>query len=119
MAKIIVSITHAADNPDKATLGFVVANAGLASAQETIVFLSSEGAFLSNEGYADGIHEEGFKPLKDLLDTFTGNGGSVWVCAPCFAKRALSEDKLIPNATLVGGAKVVEELSQGASCISY
>lgn len=119
MAKIIVSITHSRDNPDKATLGFVVANAGVASGQETIVFLSSEGAYLSNEGYADGIHEEGFKPLKELLDTFTGNGGTVWVCAPCFARRKLSEDKLIRNATLVGGAKVVEALSQGASCISY
>ena len=119
MAKIIVSVTHSADNPDKATLGFVVANAGVASGQETIVFLSSEGAYLSNEGYADEIHEEGFKPLKELLDTFTGNGGTVWVCAPCFTKRKLSEDKLIATATLVGGAKVVEELSLGASCISY
>jgi len=119
MAKIIVSVTHAGENPDKATLGFVVANAGVASAQETVVFLSSEGAYLSNEGYADDIHEEGFKPLKELLDTFTGNGGTVWVCAPCFAKRKLSEEKLIANATLVGGAKVVEALSQGASCISY
>jgi predicted peroxiredoxin len=91
----------------------------LASGQETIVFLSSEGSYLSNEGYADDVHEEGFKPLKELLDTFTGNGGTVWVCAPCFARRKLSEDKLIPNATLVGGAKVVEALSQGASCISY
>lgn len=119
MAKIIVSITHAADDPDKATLGFVVANAGLASGQETIVFLSSEGAYLSNDGQADDIHEDGFKPLKELLETFTRNGGAVWVCAPCFAKRQLSEDKLIANATLVGGAKVVEALAQGASCISY
>lgn len=119
MAKIIVSITHGKDNADKATLGFVVANAGLVSGQETIVFLSSEGAYLSNEGNADGIHEEGFKPLKELLDAFTGNGGAVWVCAPCFARRKLSEEKLIRNATLVGGAKVVEALSQGAACISY
>ncbi len=119
MAKIIVSITHSADNPDKATLGFVVANAGMASGQETVVFLSSEGAYLASEGYADGIHEEGFKPLKELLDSFTGNGGTVWVCAPCFAKRQLSQDQLIRNALLVGGAKVVEALSQGASCISY
>lgn len=119
MAKIIVSITTARNDPDKATLGLVVANAGLVSGQETIVFLSSEGAYLSSKGYADDIHEQGFKPLRELLDTFTSHGGAVWVCAPCFAKRQLAEDNLIANATLVGGAKVVEALSQGAACISY
>ena len=40
--KLCVSITHAKNDPDKATVGFVVANAAAASAQETLVFLSTE-----------------------------------------------------------------------------
>lgn len=37
MAKFMVSITHAKDNPDNATVGFVVANASVASGIETVV----------------------------------------------------------------------------------
>ncbi len=119
MAKLVVSITYANDNPDKATIGLVVANAGIASGQETIVFFSSEGVYLGKKGFADGIHEEGFAPLKDLLGSFIENGGTLWFCAPCCKKRGLSEEDLVPNAAIVGGAKLVEVLSQGAACISY
>ncbi|HMA34132.1 MAG TPA: DsrE family protein [Chloroflexia bacterium] len=119
MAKLVVSITCAKDNTDKATVGFVVANAGVVSGVETVVFLSTEGVRLAEQGYADGILEEGFKPLRELLESFTANGGTIWVCSPCFKKRALAEDKLVPGALIVGGAKLVEFLSQGASCITY
>ncbi len=119
MAKMVVSITCAKNDTDKATVGFVVANAGVVSGVETVVFLSTDGVYLSEQGYADSIHEEGFKPLKELIESFTGEGGIIWVCSPCFKKRGLSEEKLIESATIVGGAKLVEFLSQGASCITY
>ncbi len=119
MAKMVVSITCAKNDADKATVGFVVANAGVVSGVETVVFLSTEGVYLAEQGYADDIHEEGFKPLKELVESFTGAGGTIWVCSPCFKKRSLSEDKLVDQALIVGGAKLVEFLSQGASCVSY
>jgi len=119
MGKLVVSITCSRNDPDKATVGMVVANAGLVSGQETVVFFSTEGAYLGCKGQADGIHEEGFKPLQELMDTFAENGGAFWVCAPCFKKRKLDEAQLIDKATLVGGAKLVEILSQGAACVTY
>jgi methionine synthase II (cobalamin-independent) len=61
-----VSITHSQDNTDKATVGFVVANAAVASDKDTMVFLSIEGVRLSQKGFADTIHEPGFAPLKEL-----------------------------------------------------
>ena len=119
MARFCVSITHAKDNADKATVGFVVANAALGSGKETLVFLSVEGTRLAVDGYADDIHEEGFAPLKQLMGDFAGNGGSIWVCSPCFKKRALDAQKLVSRATIVGGAKLVEFLGDGAPCVSY
>ncbi|PLR80116.1 sulfur reduction protein DsrE [Bacillus canaveralius] len=117
--KFLVSLTNAKNDPDKATVGFVVANAAVASGQETVVFLNVEGAFLASKGYADEIHEEGFAPLKQLMDQFIEAGGTVWVCSPCFKKRNLEEDNLIEGATIVGGAKLVEFLSLGAASITY
>lgn len=117
--KITVSITTAKNDPDKATVGFVVANAAVASGQETVVFLNVEGAYLAEKGYADDIHEDGFAPIKQLMDQFVEAGGTIWVCSPCYKKRGLSEDNLIEGATIVGGARLVEFLSQGAASITY
>jgi len=119
MAKIVVSITCAKDNPDKATVAMVIANAALVSGQEAIVFLSTEGVRLGVKGYVDDIREEGFAPMKELLTSFLENGGIMWVCTPCFKKRKYAEGDLVEGAKLVGGATLVEALSQGAACVGY
>ncbi|MSU63626.1 MAG: sulfur reduction protein DsrE [Pedosphaera sp.] len=119
MGKFCVSLTAAKDNPDKATVGFVVANAALGSGQDTLVFLSIEGVHLSQKGFADSIHEEGFAPLKDLMASFASSGGKIYVCSPCFKKRKLDENNLVEGAVIVGGAKLVEFLAGGSPCISY
>jgi predicted peroxiredoxin len=117
--KFCVSLTHAKDNTDKATVAFVVANAALGSGKETLVFLSIEGVRLSQKGFADGIHEEGFAPLKELMENFAKGGGAMYVCSPCFKKRKLDENNLMAGASIVGGAKLVEFLSDGSPCVSY
>jgi len=119
MAKLLISVTNAKNDTDRATVAFVVANASVASCVETVVFLSTEGVRISQKGYADDIHEEGFAPLKELLDNFIGAGGTIWVCSPCFKKRALDENKLTANTAIVGGAKVVEFLATGGTSITY
>jgi predicted peroxiredoxin len=117
--KFVVSLTHAKNDTDKATVAFVVANAAVASDKDTLVFLSIEGTRLSQKGYADDIHEEGFAPLKELMTNFVNAGGKIYVCSPCFKKRALAEDKLVPGAAVVGGAKLVEFMGEGSPSVSY
>src|SRR5579872_5895872 len=96
--KFCVSLTCAKDNTDKATVAFVVANAAAASEKETLVFLSIEGVRLSQKGYADDIHEEGFAPLRELMSNFASAGGKIFVCSPCFNKRKLDANNLVPGA---------------------
>ena len=117
--KFCVSITHAKDNTDKATVGFVVANAAVGSGKETLVFLSVEAVRLSQKGFAEDIHEEGFAPLRELMENFAKAGGTIYVCSPCFKKRKLDEANLVAGASVVGGAKLVEFLSDGSPCVSY
>ncbi|MEZ6021631.1 MAG: DsrE family protein [Planctomycetota bacterium] len=117
--RFCVSLTSAKNDTDKATVAFVVANAAVASEKETVMFLSTEAVHLCQQGYADGVHEEGFAPLGELISKFAQAGGIIWVCSPCFKKRGLDESKLIPGATIVGGASLVEFLSVGAPCVSY
>jgi len=117
--RFCVSVSCAKDNTDKATVAFVVANAAVGSGKETMVFLNVEGVRLSQKGYTDGIHEEGFAPLKELMDNFAKAGGIMYVCSPCFKKRKLDENRLVAGAAIVGGAKLVEFLSDGSPCVSY
>ena len=117
--KFCVTITHAKDNADKATVAFVIANAAVASDKDTMVFLSTEGVRLSQQGYCDDIHEDGFAPLAQLVANFVKAGGKIWVCSPCFKKRGLVEEQLIAGTTMVGGAKLVEFLADGSPCVSY
>ena len=117
--RFCVSLTHAKDNSDKATVAFVVANAALGSGKETLVFLSVEGVRLAQKGYNGDIHEEGFAPLGELMENFAKNGGTIYVCSPCFKKRTLDENALVAGAAIVGGAKLVEFLSEGSPCVSY
>lgn len=117
--RFCVSLTAAKDNSDKATVAFVVANAALGSGQDTLVFLSVEGVRLSQKGYADDIHEEGFAPLRELMGNFAQAGGRIYVCSPCFKKRNLDENNLVEGAVIVGGAKLVEFLAAGSPCVSY
>jgi hypothetical protein len=41
------------------------------------------------------------------------------VCSPCFRRRKLDENNLVPGAVIVGGAKLVEFLSDGSPSVSY
>jgi predicted peroxiredoxin len=115
-----VSITHCRSDGDKATLGFVVANAGIGCEKETMVFLSSDGVWAAVKGEADRVNEGApFAPLRDLIDKFVGNGGTILVCTPCMKKRGIEEGQLIPGARPAGGAALVEWLSDGSPCVCY
>lgn len=115
-----VSITHCRTDGDKATLGFVVANAAQGSEKETLVFLSTDGVYCAVKGEAEKIDEGApFAPLKELINKFLGAGGKVYVCTPCLKKRGLSEADLIEGTTPAGGAALVEWLCNGSPCVSY
>jgi predicted peroxiredoxin len=117
--KFVISLTRAKDDTDRATVAFVVANAAVASDKEVVVFLNIEGTRLSQKGYADDIHEAGFAPLKELITNFVNAGGKMYVCSPCFKKRNLDENNLIPGAAVVGGAKLVEFMGEACPSMSY
>ena len=117
--KFCINLTCSTDNADRATVAFVVANAAVASDKDTLVFLSIEAVRLSQKGVAETIHEEGFAPLKDLMNSFLEAGGKIFVCSPCFKKHKLDENNLVDGALIVGGAKLVEFMADGCPSLSY
>src|SRR5438128_10543780 len=119
MAKLLVHATHGKDDPERATLPFVVANVAANADQETVVLLTIDGVWLATKGYADDIHKDGFQPLKDVLESFTSNGGQVWACGACAKPREITEADLIPGARIVTAAMAVERLAGGSASLSF
>jgi len=115
-----VSITNCRLDEDKATVGFVVANAAIGSEKDTLVFLSTDGVWAAVKGEAEKVNVGApFAPLKELVDKFVAAGGKIMVCAPCMKKRDITEDRLIDGAHPAGGAALVEWLSNGSPCVGY
>lgn len=115
-----VTITHCRTDGDKATLGFVVANAAQGSGKETMVFLSTDGVYCAAKGEAEKINEGApFAPLKELINKFVEAGGKIYVCTPCMKKRGIDPEQLIEGATPAGGAALVEWLSNGSPAVAY
>jgi len=57
--------------------------------------------------------------LDDLFDEFVDNGGQVWLCGACTGPRDITEDQLRKGAAIVGAAKVVEEVVNGARTVAF
>src|SRR5947209_10526020 len=118
-SKILVNATHGKEDPERATLAFIVGNVAVTADQEAVVLLTIEGVCLATEGYADEIEEPGFPPLREVLASFVANGGEIWACGTCAKPRGITESDLIEGAKIVTAANVVEYMADGASTLSF
>ena len=119
MAKLIVSCDHGREDPERATLPFIVANVAASADQQTAVLLTIEGVWVATKGYADNIQKEGFPPLKEVMQQFIANGGEIWACGTCTKPRNIGEGDLIEGARVVTAAYVVDQIVSGAQSVSF
>jgi uncharacterized protein len=119
VARILVNATHGKDDPERATLAFIVGNIAASADQEAVVLLTIDGVWLATKGYAEDIHKEGFQPLAEVVKAFTSNGGQIWACGTCTKPRGISEADLVEGAKVVSAANVVEYMAGGASTLSF
>ena len=117
--KILVNCTHGRDEPERATLAFVVGNVSATAAQATVVLLTCEGVWLATHGYADGIEHPGMPALRDVRSSFVDAGGQIWACGACTNPRGITATDLVPGAQIVTAASVVEAMAGGASTLSF
>ncbi|MBK9179746.1 MAG: DsrE family protein [Acidimicrobiales bacterium] len=119
--RFLVNLTRGAEDPDRATIAFVVANAALASGKETMVFVSNDAVRFAVPGGADGVHADGLPPLAELVAIFGEEGGALLVCTPCAKVRELDTSELVPGAAMGGGPGLVEFMTAegAAASVSY
>ena len=112
--KLIFNCTYGKEDPERASLPFVAGNVAAAAGQEAIVFCTVEAVWLGTKGGTDGIAAKGLETLSKIYSDFIGKGGKVWLCGACTKPRRITEELLANGATIVGAAKLVEEIALGA-----
>jgi len=119
MATLLIHCTHGREDPERATLAFIVGNVAASADQDVVLLLTIEGVWLATQGYADDIHKDGFPALSEVMASFRTNGGQIWVCGTCAQPRGITEDHLIEGAKIVTAANVVERLVGGAASLDF
>jgi uncharacterized protein len=116
---LVFNCTHGSDDPERATLPFVAANIASTAGQDAVVLCTIEAVWLGTDGGADGVAFPGLPVLDDLFEEFIGNGGRVWLCGACTQPRGIGEEQVRKGALIVGAAKVVEEIVDGARTVAF
>lgn len=113
MPRFLAQATHGREDPERATLPFIVANVAASADQEAIVLLTIEGVWLATKGYADDIHFHGMQPLSEVIASLLAAGGQIWACGACTKPRGIVDEHLIQGARIISAVDVVAELAGG------
>ena len=117
--KIVYIATCAGENPEKASLPFVLANAALVMEVDAVVALQGTGVYLAKNGYLDNVFAAGLPPLKELVKNFVDAGGRLLVCVPCIRERKIDESELIEGAEPTAAAKLTLEFLSANATLVY
>jgi predicted peroxiredoxin len=116
---LLIISTIGPENPEKATLPFVLATASQALDVEVTMFLQSSAVVLAKQGEAEKVNADGFMPLKELLDSFLGMDGKLYLCSPCLAERQIAKDELIAGAEIGAAGTLVDSVMGATKVVTY
>nr|WP_296068306.1 DsrE family protein [uncultured Actinoplanes sp.] len=116
---LVVKTTAGADAPERCSQAFTVASTAAASGVDVSFWLTGESAWFALPGRAARFELPHSAPLPDLLDLLLANG-QVTLCTQCAARRAITEEDVLPGIRIAGAAVFVEEiLADGAQALVY
>ena len=118
--KVVFMVTHGPDDPELATIPFVMACAALASDVKVIVGFQGDGVRLVHKGEADLVQAAEFAPLAKLMTDFRELGGEMLVCSPCIKSRGFAApDDLIDGAEVVAAGRFIAEITAATNSLVY
>ena len=117
--KILIFGTHGPEDPERASLPFVIGNAALVMDVNVVVMLQGNAVILAKKGCYEHVFAAGLPPLKDLVDSFLEQGGTLLICTPCIQERGITKEMLLDMATPVKAARAVMEILEANNVLNY
>lgn len=115
---LLFHCTAGANEPERATVPFIAANVAAASGQRATVVCTLDAVWFGTPNGAEGVAAPEMSPLADLLDGFLASGGELWLCSACTRPRGIDESDVREGAVIVGAARIVEAIVEGARSIT-
>jgi len=117
--KLVIFGTHGPEDPERASLPFVIANAALVMEVKVTVMLQGTASILAKKGCYEHVFAAGLPPLKELVDSFIDQGGTLLVCTPCIQERKITPDMLVKMAKPVKAGRAVMEVLEATNVLTY
>jgi predicted peroxiredoxin len=117
--KLVIISTIGSENPEKATLPFVLATAAQATDVDVEVILQSTAVVLAKKGEAENVKAHDFMPLIELMNNYISQGGKLNVCSPCLKSRNIAKEDLIEGSVVIAAGTVVSEVLSAKSVVTY
>jgi predicted peroxiredoxin len=118
--KLLIMCTWGPEDPERATMPFVMATAAQAAGVEVVMGFQAGGVKLLVKDAAETVQAPMFPPLKQLLDAYVEAGGRLLACGPCVKWRELQADAdLVAGAMVVNTATFVKECTDATNVLMY
>lgn len=116
--KIVIQLTVAQSDPERASMAFSIAAAAMASDVPVSFWLAGEAVTLGLKESAPDIAvpygPDVINVVKQLL-----NLELMWVCSPCLSRRGITPSQLSPGLKIAGATGFVSELQSDAVALVY
>lgn len=99
--KMILTITHATDNEDRANAAVAMAVSLVSEEVDLVLFFIFEGAHLARQGVAGTIRGRNFAPVADLFPILLEAEVPMYLCGACAKTYGIGEADLVPGVKIV------------------
>lgn len=117
--KLVFMVTHGPNEPELATIPFVMAGAALASDVAVVMGFQGDAVELVKTGVAETVTAPEFQPMAKLLADVRELGGLLLVCSPCLKSRGIAPDDLVQGAEIVAAGRFIVEITSATNALVY
>jgi predicted peroxiredoxin len=117
--ELVVIITNGFSN-ERSSVGWSVANGGVASGFEVTIFLVSSGVDWVRKGALEQARLNPLDPpIGDMVQNLLDHGSKILVCPPCAGVRGYAAEDLMDGVTLAGSVAMLEHVRNGAEALTF
>lgn len=114
--KVLVGLTHGADEPEDVLIAYLMGVEALRAGKESVMWLTKEGVTVAVDGFAESVEVPGAPSIVDLHAEYVERGGRFFACPVCVKLRDLTESVWAKNVE-VAGAPAVYAYTEGGALV--
>ncbi len=118
--KVMVVMTSGPDTPRRCATPFFMATLAAAMDYEVTMFFTIDGTLLLKKGLAETIYpKEGGKSVGEFLQEALEAGVKMTACTASMELHDLTQEDLIENVKMVGGASMWQMAEECKTVLSF